>query len=188
MSPPTVKQKLKILADNIASCKSCDISKLCEHKVTYRLYNPEPSRFIDILFVGEAPGDSEYIHKEPFIGPSGQVMQDIIDASVPVHLSYCITNSILCTPYTDEYRRKIRVPSLSEVKECSKHIAALINATKPKKMIAVGKIADKSLTRMKGIQKVQHVCILHPSVIMQSDKFNYEFDRAVLTIQEYLKQ
>ena len=188
-SPLTTKQKLKIWANNVANCSKCDISKYCNHKVTHYLFTPRPSTTVQILFIGEAPGESEYINKEPFIGPSGVCLRDIIDEAVPDGISFCITNSILCTPFTDESRYSIGTPSLSEVKECSTHLASLYRKIRPKYIVALGKVAEKAVIHLSKTLPIPHyIQILHPSKISQSKDYHYQFEKASLAIQEYLKK
>lgn len=190
---PSLENKLHQWASLARECSKCDISKYCTHKVYHlsKISHPSfttmlPSR-VDILFIGEAPGQSEYNESEPFIGQSGQVLRSIIEEAVPKHVTYTITNSILCTPFTDHTRYDIRAPSLSEIRECAGWLTTLCRKIRPKKVIAVGNVAEKSIKfiRMK-IPLPEHIQIRHPSFIMRSSKFDYEFDNAVLQIQEYI--
>lgn len=189
MSPLSSKQKLRIWANEIASCSKCDISNYCDHKVTHFLFTPRPKPYVDILFIGEAPGESEYLNQEPFIGPSGTCLREIIDDAVPNDISFCITNSILCTPFTDSSRYTIGTPSLSEVKECSPHLQSLYRKIKPKYIIALGKVAEKAVIHLsKTIHIPHYIQVLHPSKILQSKDYHYQFEKASLAIQEYLKK
>jgi len=183
--PPRIGPTIAAWHHTVSSCAKCDISSFCKHKVTHSVYIPNQSiRRIDILFIGEAPGASEYNEQEPFIGPSGQVLRDIIKEAVPTDLSYCLTNSILCTPFTDASLYNIRQPSLSEVQECRGHIARLCKLIRPRYIILLGRVAQKTYKQM-GIP-TKALELPHPSHIMQSKKYHYEFDKAVLQIQEYL--
>ena len=187
--PLTNKQKARIWANNLADCSKCDISKYCNHKVTHYIFSHRPSIHIDILFIGEAPGESEYLNKEPFIGPAGICLREIIDESVPNDISFCITNSILCTPFTDESRYTIRAPFLSEVKECAPHLQSLYRRLKPKYIVALGKVAEKAVISLAKTLPIPHyVHIVHPSKISQSKDYHYQFEKASLAIQEYLKK
>jgi len=191
---PSLEQKLQQWSNLPKECNRCDISKLCNHKVYHssHIHTPpftriQPSR-TDILFIGEAPGQTEYTHKEPFIGPAGDALRTIIAEAVPPTMSYTIVNAVLCTPFTDPSRYKIRIPSLSEVSECSKWLTTLCRKIKPRKVVALGAIADKAVGYIRmNIPLPEHLTITHPSRIMQSAKSDYEYDNAILKIQEYLK-
>ena len=187
MPPLTAKQKAKVWADTLSGCSKCDISQFCDHKVTHFIYTPIPSPYVDILFIGEAPGESEYINEEPFIGPAGECLRSIIIEALDDDISYCITNSILCTPFTSEDRYKIRTPFLSEVKECQPHLAALYRKLQPKYIVALGKTAEKTILSLSRILPIKHyIQVLHPSRIVQAKDYNYQFDKASLAIQEYI--
>src|SRR5690606_28959274 len=58
-------------------CTKCDISDFCTNKVTHR-NSAELKVPVDVLFVGEAPGLTEYTLEEPFVGPSGEVLENLI--------------------------------------------------------------------------------------------------------------
>lgn len=148
------------------------------------MFTPAPTQTIDILLIGEAPGQVEYAEKEPFIGPAGMTLQDIINEAIPPIFSYCIINSVMCTPFEDEYRYNIRMPSLSEVKECSAHLTRIAKTLKPKYVILLGKIAEKAFKYINCPLPIP-LAVKHPSAIMQS-RTTYEYDNAVLKIKEYL--
>jgi uracil-DNA glycosylase len=185
MTPIPILTKLRTLNRTVQSCSKCDISRFCTHKVTHRIHNPHNRTTLDILFLGEAPGESEYVTKIPFIGPAGEFLNTIIEEAINPHISYCITNAVWCVPYTDISRSLYRTPFLSEIQGCGENVAKLINLIKPKHFIALGTIAEKSL---KHLKIVNYCKITHPSAIMQSSKSSYEFDNAILTIKQYLSR
>lgn len=186
--PNILTKALSTWTSSVAPCKKCTISSLCKHKVTHKLY-PNPRRVsVDLLFIGEAPGDSEYINKEPFIGPAGSELHKILEEAVPPHVPYLITNSILCTPFTSSNRDTIRPPSLSEIEECSSHLIRLVKITRPKGLIALGVVAERSIKRIIPYHPLPYIHVTHPSKIMQSAKYRYEFDNAVLKIKTFQSQ
>lgn len=175
--------QLRKLSKEIQSCDKCDISKNCDHKVVYRVHNPKNTQSFDILFLGESPGDSEYINKVPFIGPAGDCLQSIISESVPSNFTYIISNSVWCTPYDNNSKTSYHTPFLSEISQCATNVKKLIDISKVKLFVACGAIAEKTFKQL----KLPHYCkILHPSAILQSKKSEYEFDNAVMTIKQYL--
>lgn len=176
---------IRHLTNDVQSCNQCDISKYCDHKVVARVHNPKNKQSLDILFLGEAPGDSEYINKLPFIGPAGECLQSLISEAVDPDLTYIISNAIWCTPYDDSTKSKYHTPFLSEIAACSANVQRLIDISKSKLFVACGAIAEKSLKQL----KLPHYCrIMHPSAIMQASKYQYEFDNAVMTIKQYISK
>jgi uracil-DNA glycosylase len=171
---------LKRIRRIIGHCHTCEISALCTHKVILSPKNP--NRYPDLLFVGEAPGESEYICKEPFVGKAGQILREIT-AQLP-DLTCVYTNAVLCTPFIDTDLDDIRTPSPSEVKECSRHLAKIITYLSPVHIIAVGKIAERSLKALGE----KHTTILHPSNMLRSSHQELEMQRALLKIRHAISK
>lgn len=168
---------------SVKSCTLCNISHLCGHKVLPRLVNcvgKDPT----LLVIGEAPGQVEYAQKEPFIGPSGIVLREILYEALPESTPYIITNAIQCTPFTDEYRGDIRKPSQQEIKECSRYIKQLYTIFPITKTICAGKVAEDTITRL---NITDFITILHPSRIMQSKRYDYDFSKAAIAIKQYME-
>jgi len=58
------------------SCKNCTNCGLCEgrHNVVFGVGKKDA----DILFVGEGPGEQEDLQGEPFVGPAGKLLDDML--------------------------------------------------------------------------------------------------------------
>src|SRR3990167_6241991 len=94
--------------DRWSSCEMC----VLHHKTRTR---PMLRGFIpaDVLFVGEAPGESEDALGEPFIGPARKLLDFIILKSLTDNgFRYLIANCVVCTP--PRVRGKIRQPLREE--------------------------------------------------------------------------
>ena len=174
---------------NVQRCTKCDISKFCGPKITLR-HSLSPVD-LDVLFVGEAPGASEHSIQAPFVGPAGHELDAIIEytirslSSTHKHgLRYNIINAVLCTPFKDADLDTIRTPSLSEVKECRTHLKAYLDISKPKLLIALGKVAERTCKEL----RTPYVTTLHPSAILQSSHPELERKRAILTINQALSK
>ena len=181
--PQTAKALATKWSHDTQLCSKCDISLICKHKVTHRLHTLSLSSRVEVMLIGEAPGESEYINKQPFVGPAGECLNTIIKEALKPTTSYIVTNAILCTPFKDFDRDSIRAPSNIEINACSSHIQSLVDAVRPKYFIALGRIAEKTCKLL----KIPHyIYVLHPSRIMQSTKSDYEYDNAILNIQRYV--
>ena len=57
-------------------CSQCVRCGLCEtrHNVVFGVGNEQA----DILFVGEGPGEQEDLRGEPFVGPAGRLLDDML--------------------------------------------------------------------------------------------------------------
>ena len=138
----------------------------------------------DILLVGEAPGESEDSTGLPFIGLSGNLLDLIIKESGLSKHRIGITNTVLCTPYEDSTRVSIREPTKEETKCCSERLLDFLKVNPPKLIIALGKVAERTLKQL----KVQHQAVLHPSAILRSGgEESVAYARTILNLKEILK-
>lgn len=125
----------------------------------------------DILFIGEAPGKSEDLLGEPFVGPSGRLLHRMLeDASKmsgqPIP-SYFITNTILCRPYIEDEKDmnwlENREPTREEVLNCTPHILGIYRQVKPKVVVFVGKISEQYYKKEFSVS----IRILHPAALLR---------------------
>lgn len=155
------------------------MSRNSTQKVFYRGSYP-----CDILCIGDAPGESEDSIGLPFIGLSGNLLDTLIKESGLSQYRVGITNATLCTPYIDDTRSSIREPNKEELKNCSPRLLDILKINSPKLVIALGKIAERTLKQL----KVQHVMIPHPTDLLRSggeESVNYA--RTILNIKDILK-
>lgn len=138
----------------------------------------------DILFIGDAPGESEDSIGLPFVGLAGNMLDTIIKESELSSYSIGITNAILCTPYDNDARDYIREPTKEELKNCSPRLLDLLKITSPKLIFALGKISERTLKQL----KVQYVPLIHPHDILRSGgEESVSYARTILTIKATIK-
>ena len=126
----------------------------------------------DILFIGEAPGKSEDMLGEPFVGASGKLLNALLDearklAFTNSHVdiecvSYYITNTVLCRP-TDMLGGDNRQPAPEEVAACAQNIMNIYRCVNPKMVVFVGKVALNYYRK----EFTVHASIVHPSFILR---------------------
>jgi uracil-DNA glycosylase family 4 len=144
-------------------CEECPISAFTQAKVFFRGKLP-----CDVLFVGEAPGDTELVLQKPFVGASGKYLDKVITAVVnELELnSYRIayTNAIACAPLEDETLR-LRPPKKSEISNCSPRLQDFIDLAKPKVIVALGTVAKKAVAKIET--NAQTIECIHPSAVIR---------------------
>lgn len=123
------------------TCKKCALNQTRRHVVLGRGQLPA-----DLLFIGEAPGKSEDLRGEAFIGPSGRVLRLAMkDATAMSGLkkppSFYITNVIACRP-CDEKRGPNRQPTDKEAWQCWPRLELTEYLVKPKQIIFLGRVAE----------------------------------------------
>lgn len=127
-----------------------------------------------IMIVGEAPGEEEVIQKKPFVGRSGQLLQQMLDAAGLKRENLYITNAILWRPPLN------RTPFPEEVSLMRPYLLKHVEIIKPKILILVGGIATKCfenrnipISCLRGQWRSSSVCknvisIYHPSFLGRS--------------------
>lgn len=93
----------------------------------------------DLLFVGEAPGASEDERGEPFVGRSGDVLDEELRAVGLARADVRITNCVRCRPPEN------RDPTADERANCRGYLEAEIRAVDPELVIALGKVPAEHL-------------------------------------------
>tara|TARA_Y100000748_G_scaffold247802_1_gene212437 strand:+ start:250 stop:918 length:669 start_codon:yes stop_codon:yes gene_type:complete len=130
----------KILLNYKLSIENCRECNLGNSRNNFVFGSGDPNA--DLLLVGEGPGENEDLIGEPFVGRAGKLLDKILRA-----IGYnradkvFITNIVKCRPPDN------RDPLPSEVGECSPYLIQQINLIKPKIIVALGKIAGKTLIK-----------------------------------------
>ncbi|CAN5684282.1 hypothetical protein BH11PSE8_BH11PSE8_32260 [soil metagenome] len=130
------------LRDTVAACTAC---KLCEgRRQTVFGVGNESAHW---MIVGEAPGELEDIQGEPFVGKSGQLLDNMLRAmgltrgeGEPARQVY-IANTVKCRPPGN------RNPEPAELAQCEAFLVRQVELVEPKIIVAMGRFAVQSLLR-----------------------------------------
>ena len=118
------------------SCKKCDLCQT-RNNVVFGVGNLSA----DVMFVGEGPGQQEDLKGEPFVGPAGKLLDDMMSI-IDLDRSKCyIANIVKCRPPQN------RDPMEHEQEACIDYLNAQIALVKPKIIVCLGRIAAKKLIR-----------------------------------------
>jgi DNA polymerase len=122
------------LREAVRGCKACDLHR--SRKQTVFGVGNEQARW---LIVGEAPGAEEDRRGEPFVGPAGQLLDEMLRAVGVAREQVFIANILKCRPPDN------RDPKPAEIAACAGHLAAQVRLIAPKLILAVGRIAAQGL-------------------------------------------
>lgn len=154
------------LTEQIRKCEACPL-----HLTRKNVVVGSGSKNPEVLFIGEAPGPSEDMTGEPFIGLSGQLLKAWIKELGITN--YAITNVVKCFPNVNG---KIRPPSDKEVDKCKHWLDEQILELKPKYIVAVGKFAmnhllhkNTSIIKEAGKRFGSIFVFIHPSYFLRSN-------------------
>lgn len=92
-----------------------------------------------ILFVGEAPGQREDAEGEPFVGRSGEILDEVLRDNGLDRSVVRITNTVRCRPPEN------RDPSAVERDNCRSYLDAEIAAVDPTVLVTLGKVPSETL-------------------------------------------
>lgn len=170
------RECLEIVEKKCQSCKSCALGATRTNMV-FSDGNPETAR---IVFIGEAPGETEDLEGKPFVGRAGQLLDEFLaEAGISRQEDLYIINTVKCRPPEN------RVPTDLEKACCSKFLKAQIDIIKPQAIVLCGATALKSfveLDKKTTISKVRGqwmtvsvdgvdyraITIFHPSYLLRN--------------------
>lgn len=171
-----------------SNCTACDLCGGRRSVVLARGKLP-----CDVLFVGEAPGESEDVMGYPFAGPAGK----LLDKMVRLALADCLqpgaaclrmayTNLVACIPREDG--RKAGEPPKAAIKACAPRLAQLGKLASPKLLVCVGQLtakhAPEALQWPKG--ELPLLAIVHPTAILRASVAQQSFaiERCIVQLKQ----
>ena len=174
------------------ACADCRRCGLCEgrHNVVFGVGN----RTADVMFVGEGPGEQEDLQGQPFVGPAGKLLDEmlcIIDLSREKNCY--IANIVKCRPPHN------RDPEENEQDACIEYLRNQVALVRPKIIVCLGRIAAKRLidpeyriTRQHGqwVQKngIWMTAIYHPSALLRDMSKRPETFEDLLSLREKIRE
>ena len=127
------------LQETVSTCTRCPLS-LTRNRTVFGVGDTSP----EWLFVGEGPGSNEDRLGEPFVGPAGVLLDNILGAmKLRRGDKAFIANIVKCRP-TDA-KGKDRVPTTEEISACMPYLERQIALLKPAIVVALGKTAATTL-------------------------------------------
>jgi uracil-DNA glycosylase family 4 len=168
----------------VRGCERC--SALRESRS--RIVNGVGPADADLLFVGEAPGEQEDREGEPFVGRSGDVLDDALRENGLARADVRITNCVRCRPPDN------RDPTGEELANCRGYLDAEIRQVDPALLITLGKVpAEHLLGRSVGItseagdivradlggEKRDLLLSVHPAATLYDPGQRETFERAI---------
>lgn len=172
-----------------STCKVCTGCNLCQtrHNVVFGVGNREA----DIMFIGEGPGEQEDLRGIPFVGPAGQLLDQMLSI-IDIDRTNCyIANIVKCRPPRN------RDPEEAEQDACIDYLRNQIALVNPKVIVCLGRIAAKRMidanfriTRDHGTWKQMGsfwvTAIYHPSALLRDLNKRPETFDDLLSIRQKL--
>lgn len=151
-------------------CMDCAKCGLCQtrHHVVFGV----GPRDADVMFIGEGPGEQEDLKGEPFVGPAGKLLDDMLSIIDLSRENCYIANIVKCRPLRN------RDPLETEQEACIGYLRNQVALIRPKIIVCLGRIAaqklirpDYRITREHGVWEerggVWMMATFHPSALLR---------------------
>ncbi len=174
------------------TCMDCTRCGLCEARTNVVFGVGE--RTADIMFVGEGPGEQEDLQGEPFVGPAGKLLDDMLAIiDLDRHENCYIGNIVKCRPPRN------RDPLETEQDACIGYLRNQVALIQPKIIVCLGRIAAKRLidpefriTREHGTWYCKNgiwmTALYHPSALLRDVGKRPETFDDLISIREKLRE
>ena len=172
-------------------CMHCTKCGLCEtrHNVVFGV----GKRDADIMFIGEGPGEQEDLTGEPFVGPAGKLLDDMLSIIDLSRENCYIANIVKCRPPRN------RDPLETEQDACIGYLRGQVALVAPKIIVCLGRIAAKRLLRPDFRITQDHgvwtersgiwmSAIYHPSALLRDVTKRTETFEDLLSIREKIRE
>jgi len=157
-----------LLQAEVSACRKCG---LCETRK--QTVFGSGNKQADWLLIGEAPGQSEDLQGQPFVGSAGQLLTEMLRAIGLTREEVFIANILKCRPPGN------RDPKADEIAACHDYLQRQRALIQPRIILALGRIAaqtllntDAPLSKLRGkvhnLEGTPVVVIYHPAYLLRS--------------------
>jgi uracil-DNA glycosylase family 4 len=186
------KHLLDTIAAEVVVCVKCDLWK-GRKKAVPAVGNPESQ----VLFIGEAPGQSEDLKGEPFVGAAGKFLETLLFEIGFSRADVFITNVVKCRPPRNREPRPI------EIETCAPYLKRQMGIIQPRFIVTLGNhstayilskagLPFRSITQARG--KVYETSVFglktavfptfHPAAALYSGRYKRQLEEDFQRLKE----
>lgn len=170
------------------NCTLCPLHESAEHVCLM----DTGKKSAKLIIVGEAPGAREDDQHAAFVGPAGQLLDELLH-KVGISREDCyITNAAKCRPPDN------RAPTRAEVKACVPYLAEEIYRVKSKWILCLGNTALQAVTGRSGITKHRGkvysvgdermaIATFHPAAALRSSHYRPQIEADLVEISRRME-
>ena len=173
------------------TCEQCHNCPLGETRTNLVFGDGNPRA--KLMLVGEGPGQQEDLSGVPFVGPAGQLLDQMLEIIDLDRSRYYITNIVKCRPPHN------RDPLAQEQDACIGYLRTQTRLIRPKLIVCLGRIAamrlirpDYRITREHGqwVQKGDFwmTAIYHPSALLRDESKRPEAFDDLIGIRDKIRE
>ncbi len=178
---------LEQISSEVRVCQKCPLSNGRVHAVP-----GEGPADAQIMFIGEGPGFHEDQQGRPFVGASGQYLEELLAGIGMNRRQVYIANVIKCRPPGN------RDPEPSELAACQGYLDRQIELIQPWVIVTLGRFSmaryfpGQSISRIHGRTKrvgnVYYLPMFHPAAALRTPELRAEMGRDIRRIPELLAE
>lgn len=176
-------RSLPVLTEAVQHCRGCDLYQHATQAVFGEIEAGTGATRpkVQVMMIGEQPGNQEDIEGRPFVGPAGKLLDKCLkDAEIDRTQVY-VTNTV--KHFKWEPRGKLRIhkkPSMKEIHACRPWLEAELESVRPELIVCLGATAAQALLGSKFRLTQSHgavqtaeglppiIATLHPSAILRA--------------------
>jgi DNA polymerase len=162
---------LQAIRDEIGDCTRCPLAYAGRRTIVFGDGDPNAR----LMFVGEGPGADEDTQGLPFVGKSGQLLNNMIAAMGLSRDRVYIANVVKCRPPAN------RAPEPVEAGTCTPFLARQMDVVHPEVVVALGATAamyllgvKQSLASLRGrwheVRGAKAVVTYHPAFLLRDPR------------------
>lgn len=172
-------------------CNDCHKCGLCNQRTN--VVFGDGCRTADVMFIGEGPGEQEDLQGQPFVGPAGKLLDDMMSIIDLDRTNSYIANIVKCRPPRN------RDPEEAEQDACIDYLRNQVALIQPKIIICLGRIAAKriidpnyKISREHGMWIIRNgiwiTSLYHPSALLRDLTKRPETFLDLLSIREKMEE
>lgn len=172
-------------------CNACEACSL--HQTRTNIVFGVGNQNADLMFVGEAPGESEDLSGIPFVGRAGQLLDKYLFAVDITREDVYIANILKCRP------PKNRDPLPAEEDCCMEYLRRQVRLIQPKVIVCLGRIAamrlikpDFKITKEHGVWFKKGnfwiTAVYHPALLLRDPRRKEEMLEDMKAIKAKLEE
>lgn len=180
--PQPSELRLEVM-EQVVTCESCPLHADVQGPVF--MSGPTPAR---IAIVGEAPGEQEDKQGEPFIGPAGRKLRELLEGAGIDPTTVAFVNTVSCWPRG--------TPTWDHIHACSKNKIDQLALVDPEFVVPVGKVALKAFVPHLDIKHGRarpwkqdnriHFATYHPAAALRNGNYEEAMERDLARLVELI--
>lgn len=156
-------------------CRRCD---LWQHAI--QAVGGAGPKHARIMLVGEQPGDQEDLAGKPFVGPAGQLLDQVLAEAGIERRAVYLTNAVKHFKWEPRGKRRLhKTPAQREIEACGYWLEQELAQVRPEVIVALGSTALKAVLGTSHValkdtlgQPIRHggrwvVTVYHPSYVLR---------------------